>query len=116
MGQNGCMCGHVHKGDLLILPGCLIPRCHLLFVQEEARKALEAINAVMGHLGTAAVNLLSDPNRMGMAVAGFSAVVRRGARKWEAKGSGRKRERCSGKREVWVWGLGGGLRTYDCAS
>jgi hypothetical protein len=49
-------------------------RAALLRYQEEARKALEMINAVMSHLGAAAVDLLTDRNKLAMAVGGLSAV------------------------------------------
>ncbi len=42
--------------------------CVRVSPQEEARKAIEAINAVMSHLGAAAVDLLTDQNKMIMAV------------------------------------------------
>lgn len=49
-------------------------RAALLKYQEEARKALEAINAVMSHLGVAALELVTDTNKLVMAVGGFSAL------------------------------------------
>jgi ATPase family AAA domain-containing protein 3A/B len=43
--------------------------------QEETRKAIESINAVMSHLGAAAVDLLTDTNKLIMLVAGGSALA-----------------------------------------
>lgn len=43
--------------------------------QEETRKAIESINAVMSHLGAAAVDLLTDTNKLLMLVAGGSALA-----------------------------------------
>lgn len=43
--------------------------------QEETRKAIESINAVMSHLGAAAVELLTDTNKLLMLVAGGSALA-----------------------------------------
>ncbi|KAF6259265.1 hypothetical protein COO60DRAFT_1514012 [Scenedesmus sp. NREL 46B-D3] len=50
-------------------------RAALLKYQEETRKAIESINAVMSHLGTAAVDLLKDTNKLIMLVAGGSALA-----------------------------------------
>lgn len=43
--------------------------------QEETKKAVESINAVMSHLGAAAVSLLTDTNKLVMLVAGGSALA-----------------------------------------
>jgi ATPase family AAA domain-containing protein 3A/B len=43
--------------------------------QEETRKAIESINAVMSHLGAAAVELLTDTNKLVMLVVGGSALA-----------------------------------------
>lgn len=43
--------------------------------QEEARKAIESINAIMSHLGAAAVDLLTDRDKLIMLVAGGSALA-----------------------------------------
>uniref|UniRef100_A0A383WCV6 AAA+ ATPase domain-containing protein n=1 Tax=Tetradesmus obliquus TaxID=3088 RepID=A0A383WCV6_TETOB len=50
-------------------------RAALLKYQEETRKAIESINAVMSHLGAAAVDLLTDTNKLLMLVAGGSALA-----------------------------------------
>lgn len=49
-------------------------RAALLKYQEEARKAIESINAVMGHLGTAAMELVTDPNKLLTAVGGTTLL------------------------------------------
>jgi len=43
--------------------------------QEETRKAIESINAVMSHLGAAAVDLLTDRDKLLMLVAGGTALA-----------------------------------------
>jgi hypothetical protein len=43
--------------------------------QEETRKAIESINAVMAHLGGAAAELLTDTNKLVMLVVGGSALA-----------------------------------------
>lgn len=43
--------------------------------QEETKKAIESINAVMAHLGAAAAELLTDTNKLLMLVAGGSALA-----------------------------------------
>jgi hypothetical protein len=43
--------------------------------QEETRKAIESINAVMAHLGAAALDLLTDRDKLLMLVAGGSALA-----------------------------------------
>ncbi|KAI8463565.1 MAG: hypothetical protein J3K34DRAFT_526885 [Monoraphidium minutum] len=50
-------------------------RAALLRYQEETRKALESINAVMSHLGQAALSLLTDRDKLIMLVAGGSALA-----------------------------------------
>lgn len=50
-------------------------RAALLKYQEETRKAIESINAVMSHMGAAAVELLTDTNKLIMVVAGGSALA-----------------------------------------
>ncbi|GBF92094.1 hypothetical protein Rsub_04441 [Raphidocelis subcapitata] len=50
-------------------------RAAMLRYQEETRKALESINAVMAHLGTAARELLTDQDKLLMLVAGGSALA-----------------------------------------
>ncbi len=50
-------------------------RAALLRYQEETRKALESINAVMSRLGTAAVDLITDTNKLLTTVAGLSALA-----------------------------------------
>eukprot|EP00775_Hariotina_reticulata_P009234 gene9234-9399_t len=50
-------------------------RAQLLKFQEETRKAIESINAVMTHLGAAAVDLLTDRDKLLMLVAGGTALA-----------------------------------------
>jgi len=49
-------------------------RAALLRYQEEARKAVDVINSVMGHLGTATLELLTDRNKLLTAVGGVTAL------------------------------------------
>ncbi|KAG2495260.1 hypothetical protein HYH03_006533 [Edaphochlamys debaryana] len=49
-------------------------RAALLKYQEETRKAIESINAVMGHLGTAALELVTDTNKLLTAVGGTTLL------------------------------------------
>jgi hypothetical protein len=51
----------------------LVLMCHRY--QEETRKAIESINAVMSHLGAAAVDLLTDRDKLLMLVAGGTALA-----------------------------------------
>lgn len=48
---------------------------HFNRYQEETKKAVESINAVMSHLGTAALELLTDRDKLLMLVAGGSALA-----------------------------------------
>eukprot|EP00877_Chromochloris_zofingiensis_P015243 jgi/Chrzof1/9973/Cz04g22140.t1 len=50
-------------------------RAALLKYQEETKKAIESINAVMSHLGAAAVDLLTDRNKLLTVVAGATALA-----------------------------------------
>lgn len=43
--------------------------------QEETRKAVESINAIFTHLGSAAAELLTDTNKLVMVVVGSSALA-----------------------------------------
>lgn len=43
--------------------------------QEETRKAVESINAIFSHLGSAAGELLTDTNKLIMLVVGSSALA-----------------------------------------
>lgn len=47
----------------------------MLRYQEETKKAIESINAVMSHLGAAAVDLLTDRNKLLTVVAGATALA-----------------------------------------
>ncbi|PNW84441.1 hypothetical protein CHLRE_03g144967v5 [Chlamydomonas reinhardtii] len=49
-------------------------RAALLKYQEETRKAIESINAVMGHLGQAALELVTDTNKLLTAVGGTTLL------------------------------------------
>eukprot|EP00955_Chlamydomonas_euryale_P111580 366076-Chlamydomonas_euryale.AAC.5 len=49
-------------------------RAALLRYSEETKKAVESINAVFSHLGTAAYDLLTDSSKMTMLVGGVSAA------------------------------------------
>ena len=82
----------------------LLPR-----YQEETRKAIEAINAVMGHLGGAALSVITDQNKLLMVVGGASALAlgMYGAREAVRVG-GRAAERWLGTPKL-VRG-GGGMR------
>lgn len=50
-------------------------RAALLKYQEEARKALEAINAVMAHLGAAALELVTDTNKLAITVGAVGRLL-----------------------------------------
>jgi predicted NBD/HSP70 family sugar kinase len=51
-------------------PHTLAPR-----YEQEAKKAIEAINAVMGHLGAAAMSVITDTNKLMVVVGGASALA-----------------------------------------
>lgn len=92
---QGFSCGTTAEASAAaVAPSLLAPRCNQPTIlclptaacvcvhqkratryQEETRKAVESINAIFTHLGSAAAELLTDTNKLVMVVVGSSALA-----------------------------------------